>query len=206
MRTIGHLFIGKLVAGGSPLAERVQPGHRQGKKAPVAGRRCHDGAGYCLEPSEPDPPSALMVAQLALEAGVPPGVLNVVNGDKEAVDILLTDKRIAAVSFVGSTPIAEYVYATGCANGKRVQALGGAKNHAVVMPDADVANAVSAMMGAAYGSCGERCMAVPLIVAVGDQTADAMIASLRIEIAKMTVGPGDDATIDMGPLVTKPHF
>ena len=147
-----------------------------------------------------------MVAQLALEAGLPPGVLNVVNGDKEAVDVLLTDKRIAAVSFVGSTPIAEYVYATGCANGKRVQALGGAKNHAVVMPDADVANAVSAMMGAAYGSCGERCMAVPLIVAVGDATADAMIAGLKTEIAKMKVGPGKDASNDMGPLVTKPHF
>jgi malonate-semialdehyde dehydrogenase (acetylating) / methylmalonate-semialdehyde dehydrogenase len=164
------------------------------------------GNTFILKPSERDPSSALMVAQLALEAGLPPGVLNVVNGDKEAVDILLTDKRIAAVSFVGSTPIAEYVYATGCANGKRVQALGGAKNHAVVMPDADVANAVSAMMGAAYGSCGERCMAVPLIVAVGDATADAMIAGLKTEIAKMKVGPGNDASNDMGPLVTKPHF
>ena len=151
------------------------------------------GNTFILKPSERDPSSALMVAQLALEAGLPPGVLNVVNGDKEAVDALLADKRIAAVSFVGSTPIAEYVYATGCANGKRVQALGGAKNHAVVMPDADVANAVSAMMGAAYGSCGERCMAVPLIVAVGDETADAMIAGLKTEIAKMKVGPGKDA-------------
>ena len=149
--------------------------------------------------------SALLVAQLAIEAGLPPGVLNVVNGDKEAVDALLKDKRIQAVSFVGSTPIAEYVYATGTAHGKRVQALGGAKNHAVVMPDADVANAVSAMMGAAFGSCGERCMAVPLIVAVGDATADAMIAGLKVEIAKMKVGPGTDASNDMGPLVTKPH-
>jgi malonate-semialdehyde dehydrogenase (acetylating)/methylmalonate-semialdehyde dehydrogenase len=152
------------------------------------------------------PVQRLLVAQLALEAGLPPGVLNVVNGDKEAVDALLTDKRIQAVSFVGSTPIAEYVYATGCAHGKRVQALGGAKNHAVVMPDADVPNAVSAMMGAAFGSCGERCMAVPLIVAVGDATADAMIAGLKTEIAKMKVGPGTDASNDMGPLVTKPHF
>ena len=163
------------------------------------------GNCFILKPSERDPSSALLVAQLALEAGLPPGVLNVVNGDKEAVDALLTDKRIAAVSFVGSTPIAEYVYATGTAHGKRVQALGGAKNHAVVMPDADVPNAVSAMMGAAFGSCGERCMAVPLIVAVGDATADAMIAGLRTEIAKMKVGPGSDSGNDMGPLVTKPH-
>jgi len=163
------------------------------------------GNTFILKPSERDPSSALLVAQLALEAGLPPGVLNVVNGDKEAVDALLKDKRIQAVSFVGSTPIAEYVYATGTAAGKRVQALGGAKNHAVVMPDADVANAVSAMMGAAFGSCGERCMAVPLIVAVGDATAEAMIAGLKVEIAKMKVGPGTDASNDMGPLVTKPH-
>ena len=164
------------------------------------------GNTFILKPSERDPSSALLVAQLALEAGLPPGVLNVVNGDKEAVDALLKDKRIQAVSFVGSTPIAEYVYATGCANGKRIQALGGAKNHAVVMPDADVSNAVTAMMGAAYGSCGERCMAVPLIVAVGDATADAMIAGLKVEIAKMKVGPGNDPSNDMGPLVTRPHF
>ena len=164
------------------------------------------GNTFILKPSERDPSSALLVAQLALEAGLPPGVLNVVNGDKEAVDALLKDKRIQAVSFVGSTPIAEYVYATGCANGKRMQALGGAKNHAVVMPDADVPNAVTAMMGAAYGSCGERCMAVPLIVAVGDATADAMIAGLKVEIAKMKVGPGNDGSNDMGPLVTRPHF
>ena len=164
------------------------------------------GNTFVLKPSERDPSSALLVAQLAIEAGLPPGVLNVVNGDKEAVDALLADKRIHAISFVGSTPIAEYVYATGCANGKRMQALGGAKNHAVVMPDADVANAVSAMMGAAYGSCGERCMAVPLIVAVGDATADAMIAGLRVEIAKMKIGPGNVASNDMGPLVSKPHF
>ena len=164
------------------------------------------GNTFILKPSERDPSSALRVAELALQAGLPPGVLNVVQGDKESVDTLLSDPRVKAVSFVGSTPIAEYVYATGCAAGKRVQALGGAKNHAVVMPDADVANAVSAMMGAAYGSCGERCMAVPLIVAVGDATADAMIAGLKAEIAKMKVGPGTDASNDMGPLVSKPHF
>jgi malonate-semialdehyde dehydrogenase (acetylating)/methylmalonate-semialdehyde dehydrogenase len=107
---------------------------------------------------------------------------------------------------VGSTPIAEYIYSTGCKHGKRVQALGGAKNHAVVMPDADIANAVTALMGAAYGSCGERCMAIPLVVAVGDDTADKVVAALKVEIAKMKVGPGTDATCDMGPLVTKPHY
>jgi malonate-semialdehyde dehydrogenase (acetylating) / methylmalonate-semialdehyde dehydrogenase len=147
----------------------------------------------------------LLIAQLALQAGLPPGVLNVVHGDKEAVDILLADPRVQAISFVGSTPIAETIYATGCAKGKRVQALGGAKNHAVVMPDADIANAVSALMGAAYGSCGERCMAIPLVVAVGDATADAVVAGLMTEIAKMQVGPGTKASSDMGPLITQAH-
>ena len=164
------------------------------------------GNTFVLKPSERDPSSALFIAQLALEAGLPPGVLNVVNGDKEAVDTLLHDARVKAVSFVGSTPIAEYIYSEGTKHGKRVQALGGAKNHAVVMPDADIANAVTAMMGAAYGSCGERCMAVPLIVAVGDEVADQMIEGLKTEIAKMKVGPGTDNGNDMGPLVTKPHF
>jgi len=164
------------------------------------------GNTFVLKPSERDPSSALLVAELALQAGLPPGVLNVVHGDKEAVDTLLTDPRVKAISFVGSTPIAETIYATGCAHGKRVQALGGAKNHAVVMPDADIPNAVSALMGAAYGSCGERCMAIPLVVAVGDATADAVVAGLQAEIAKMKVGPGTDASCDMGPLVTKAHF
>jgi malonate-semialdehyde dehydrogenase (acetylating)/methylmalonate-semialdehyde dehydrogenase len=164
------------------------------------------GNTFVLKPSERDPSSALLVAQLALEAGLPPGVLNVVNGDKEAVDTLLDDPRVSALSFVGSTPIAEYIYSRGCSNGKRVQALGGAKNHAVVMPDADIENAVAALMGAAYGSCGERCMAIPIVVAVGDATADAVIAGLKTEIAKMKVGPGTDASNDMGPLVTKAHF
>jgi malonate-semialdehyde dehydrogenase (acetylating)/methylmalonate-semialdehyde dehydrogenase len=164
------------------------------------------GNTFILKPSERDPSSALLVAELALQAGLPPGVLNVVQGDKEAVDTLLTDPRVKAISFVGSTPIAEYIYSTGCAHGKRVQALGGAKNHAVVMPDADIPNAVSALMGAAYGSCGERCMAIPLVVAVGDATADAVVAGLKVEIAKMKVGPGTQAACDMGPLVTKPHF
>ncbi len=164
------------------------------------------GNCFILKPSERDPSSTLLIAELALAAGLPPGVLNVVNGDKEAVDTLLTDPRVKAVSFVGSTPIAEYIYSTGCAHGKRVQALGGAKNHAVVMPDADIGNAVTALMGAAYGSCGERCMAIPLVVAVGDDTADNVVEALKVEIAKMKVGPGTDATCDMGPLVTKPHF
>ena len=168
------------------------------------------GNTFILKPSERDPSSTLRIAQLALEAGLPPGVLNVVNGDKEAVDTLLADPSVKAVSFVGSTPIAETIYATGCANGKRVQALGGAKNHAVVMPDADIANAVSALMGAAYGSCGERCMAIPLVVAVGDAAADAVVTGLQAEIAKMKVGPGTlngkDSGMDMGPLVTKAHL
>jgi malonate-semialdehyde dehydrogenase (acetylating)/methylmalonate-semialdehyde dehydrogenase len=164
------------------------------------------GNTFVLKPSERDPSSALFVTQLAAEAGLPPGVLNMVNGDKEAVDALLDEPRVKAVSFVGSTPIAEYIYSRGCAAGKRVQALGGAKNHAVVMPDADIGNAVTALMGAAYGSCGERCMAIPLVVAVGDATADAVVAGLKAEIAKMKVGPGSDGKNDMGPLVTKPHF
>ncbi len=164
------------------------------------------GNTFVLKPSERTPSSTLFLAELALEAGLPPGVLNVVNGDKEAVDTLLGDPRVKAVSFVGSTSIAEYIYARGCAHGKRVQALGGAKNFAVVMPDADIDNAVSALMGAAYGSCGERCMAIPLVVAIGDETADAVVAGLKGEIAKMKVGPGRDNGNDMGPLVTKPHF
>jgi malonate-semialdehyde dehydrogenase (acetylating)/methylmalonate-semialdehyde dehydrogenase len=164
------------------------------------------GNTFILKPSERAPSSTLRIAELALEAGLPPGVLNVVNGDKEAVDTLLTDPRIKAISFVGSTPIAEYIYTTGCAHGKRVQALGGAKNHAVVMPDADIANTVTALMGAAYGSCGERCMAIPLVVAVGDAAGDAVVAGLKAEIAKMRVGPGTDPTSDMGPLVTQAHY
>jgi malonate-semialdehyde dehydrogenase (acetylating)/methylmalonate-semialdehyde dehydrogenase len=164
------------------------------------------GNTFVLKPSERDPSSALFITQLAVLAGLPPGVLNLVNGDKEAVDTLLEDARVKAVSFVGSTPIAEYIYSKGCASGKRVQALGGAKNHAVVMPDADIENAVSALMGAAYGSCGERCMAIPIVVTVGDQVADAIVAGLSAEIARMKVGPGTDAKNDMGPLVTKAHF
>ncbi len=164
------------------------------------------GNTFVLKPSERAPSAALFIAQLALQAGLPKGVLNVVNGDKIAVDALLTDSRIHAISFVGSTPIAEYIYRTGCEHGKRVQALGGAKNHAVVMPDADIDNAVSALMGAAFGSCGERCMAIPIVVAIGDTTADALMAGISAGIAKMKVGPGTDINNDMGPLITQPHF
>ncbi len=164
------------------------------------------GNTFVLKPSERDPSSTLFIAQLAQQAGLPPGVLNVVNGDKEAVDTLLRDPRVKAVSFVGSTPIAEYIYAEGCRHGKRVQALGGAKNHAIVMPDADIPNAVSALMGAAYGSCGERCMAIPLVVAIGEATADQVVQALKVEIAKMQVGPGTDPRNDMGPLVTRQHY
>ncbi|MDD2544883.1 MAG: CoA-acylating methylmalonate-semialdehyde dehydrogenase [Burkholderiaceae bacterium] len=164
------------------------------------------GNTFVLKPSERAPSSALFIAQLALEAGLPPGVLNVVQGDKRAVDTLLQDPRVKAVSFVGSTPVAESIYATGCQHGKRVQALGGAKNHAIVMPDADLPNAVRALMGAAYGSCGERCMAIPLVVAVGDAVGDAVVAGLKAEIARLKVGPGTDPRSDMGPLVSRQHF
>lgn len=164
------------------------------------------GNTFVLKPSERDPSSALRIAELALQAGLPAGVLNVVQGDREAVDALLADARVQAISFVGSTPIAQSIYTRGCAQGKRVQALGGAKNHAVIMPDADIANAVSALMGAAYGSCGERCMAVPLAVCVGAETADQVVAALRVHISQMRVGPGTQADVDMGPLVTQAHF
>ena len=147
----------------------------------------------------------MLVARLFKEAGLPDGVYNVVNGDKEAVDTLLQDKRVQAISFVGSTPIAEYIYATGTKNGKRVQALGGAKNHAVVMPDANIDNAVNALMGAAYGSCGERCMAISVAVCVGDDTADEVVGKLKTELQGLQVGSGTDTRNHMGPLVTQAH-
>jgi len=164
------------------------------------------GNTFVLKPSERDPGAAMFVAELAHKAGLPPGVLNVVNGDKSAVDALLNDSRVKAVSFVGSTPVAEHVYTTGTANGKRVQALGGAKNHAIIMPDADLDNAVSSLMGAAYGSCGERCMAISVAVAVGDGVADALVDRLGSALAELRVGPGDDSGSDMGPLITQQHL
>lgn len=164
------------------------------------------GNTFVLKPSEKAPSAALLLAQLLTQAGLPDGVFNVVNGDKEAVDALLHDKRVKAVSFVGSTPVAEYIYSTGSAGGKRVQALGGAKNHAVVMPDADLDNAVNALMGAAYGSCGERCMAISVVVCVGAGTADTVVEKLRRRLQALKVGAGTDSGNDMGPLVTRAHL
>jgi malonate-semialdehyde dehydrogenase (acetylating) / methylmalonate-semialdehyde dehydrogenase len=162
------------------------------------------GNTFVLKPSEKDPSPALRMAELAQEAGLPDGVLNVVHGDKEAVDALLDHPDIRAVSFVGSTPIARYVYETATRNGKRVQALGGAKNHAVVLPDADLEFATDAVIGAAYGSAGERCMAISAVVAVG-AIGDKLVDSIRDKAAKLPVGPGDQSGIEMGPLVTREH-
>jgi malonate-semialdehyde dehydrogenase (acetylating) / methylmalonate-semialdehyde dehydrogenase len=159
------------------------------------------GNAFLLKPSERDPSVSLLLAALLQQAGLPDGVFNVVQGDKAAVDALLEHPDIAAISFVGSTPIARYIQAQGTAHGKRVQALGGAKNHAVVMPDADLNAAAEAIVGAAYGSAGERCMAVSVVVAVGESTADALIGRLRQRIAALKVGAPDAAGTDMGPLV-----
>jgi malonate-semialdehyde dehydrogenase (acetylating) / methylmalonate-semialdehyde dehydrogenase len=164
------------------------------------------GNTFVLKPSEKDPSAAMKVAELAMEAGLPAGVLNVVNGDREAVDALLVHPRVAAVSFVGSTPVAEYIHKTASAHGKRVQALGGAKNHAVIMPDADLDQAVDALIGAAYGAAGERCMAISVGVAVGDAVADALVARLKAKVAKLEVRPGTDPKAEMGPLVTREHL
>ncbi|WP_333982512.1 CoA-acylating methylmalonate-semialdehyde dehydrogenase [Ectopseudomonas khazarica] len=163
------------------------------------------GNCFILKPSERDPSSTLFIAQLLQEAGLPKGVMNVVNGDKEAVDVLLRDPRIQAVSFVGSTPIAEYIYKTANANGKRCQALGGAKNHAIVMPDADMDNAVSQLLGAAFGSSGERCMALSVAVAVGDAAADALIEKMQTAMQSLKVGAYSDKNNDFGPVITKAH-
>jgi len=162
------------------------------------------GNTFVLKPSEKDPSAPLMMADLLKEAGLPDGVFSVVNGDRESVETLLEDERVAAISFVGSTAIAEHIYRTGTAHGKRVQALGGAKNHMVVMPDADMDQATDALMGAAFGSAGERCMAVSVAVAVGS-AGDALIEKLAPRIASLKVGPGTDPDSEMGPLVTKQH-
>jgi malonate-semialdehyde dehydrogenase (acetylating)/methylmalonate-semialdehyde dehydrogenase len=164
------------------------------------------GNTFVLKPSERDPSAPLIIAELLAEAGLPKGVFNVVNGDKEAVDALLTHPDVKAVSFVGSTPIARYIYSTGTAHGKRVQALGGAKNHAIIMPDADLDMAVSALMGAAYGSAGERCMAISVAVPVGEATANALIERLVPKIEALKIGPASDRSSDMGPLVTAQHL
>ncbi len=163
------------------------------------------GNTFVLKPSERDPSCSLILAELLKQAGLPDGVFNVVNGDKEAVDALLHNPEVAAISFVGSTPIAEYIYHTGAAQNKRVQALGGAKNHMVVMPDADMDQATDAVMGAAYGSAGERCMAVSVAVAVG-KAGDALIEKLLPRVRALKVGPGTDPDSEMGPLVTRIHL
>jgi len=163
------------------------------------------GNCFVLKPSERDPSSTLFIAQLLHEAGLPAGVLNVVNGDKEAVDTLLEDARIKAVSFVGSTPIAEYIYTTATANGKRCQALGGAKNHAIIMPDADMDNAVNQLLGAAFGSSGERCMALSVAVAVGDAAADALVEKMQLAMQSLKVGAFSNGENDFGPVITKAH-
>jgi malonate-semialdehyde dehydrogenase (acetylating)/methylmalonate-semialdehyde dehydrogenase len=163
------------------------------------------GNCFILKPSERDPSSTLYIASLLKEAGLPDGVMNVVNGDKEAVDTLLHNEHIKAVSFVGSTPIAEYIYATASANGKRCQALGGAKNHAIVMPDADMDNAVNQLLGAAFGSSGERCMALSVAVAVGDAAGDALVSKMTAAMEALKVGPFNDSNNDFGPVITQQH-
>ncbi|HTY99408.1 MAG TPA: CoA-acylating methylmalonate-semialdehyde dehydrogenase [Rhodocyclaceae bacterium] len=163
------------------------------------------GNSFVLKPSERDPSPGLLLAELLAEAGLPPGVFNVLQGDQAAVEALLADPRLAAVSFVGSTPVARHIYAAAGAQGKRVQALGGAKNHLVVMPDADLDRAVDALIGAAYGSAGERCMAISVAVAVGG-IADELVRRLAERVRHLAVGPGTDAAAEMGPLVTRAHL
>jgi malonate-semialdehyde dehydrogenase (acetylating)/methylmalonate-semialdehyde dehydrogenase len=162
------------------------------------------GNTFILKPSEKDPSVALFLADLLKQAGVPDGVFNVINGDKVSVDALLNNSDVSAVSFVGSTPIARYIYETGTKNGKRVQALGGAKNHMLVLPDADLDMAADAAVSAAYGSAGERCMAISVLLAV-DSVADALIEKVKQRIPNIKVGPASDTTNEMGPLITAEH-
>ncbi|MFC8045114.1 CoA-acylating methylmalonate-semialdehyde dehydrogenase [Nocardia sp. NPDC057353] len=161
------------------------------------------GNAFVLKPSERDPSVPLRLAELFLEAGLPPGIFNVVNGDKEAVDTLLHDPRIKAVGFVGSTPIAQYIYETATANGKRAQCFGGAKNHAIILPDADLDDVADQLIGAGYGSAGERCMAISVAVPVGEETADRLLEKLTERVHKLNVGKSDDPGADYGPLVGK---
>ena len=163
------------------------------------------GNTFVLKPSEKDPSCSMRLAELLKEAGLPDGVFNVVNGDKEAVDALINNKDVVAMSFVGSTPIAKYIYENCAKNEKRVQALGGAKNHCVIMPDCDLDQAVNGLMGAAYGSAGERCMAQSVAVAVGN-IGDKLVNSLAKKVEALKVGPGMDKQSEMGPLVTKEHL
>tara|TARA_Y100000590_G_scaffold37454_1_gene40347 strand:+ start:238 stop:1767 length:1530 start_codon:yes stop_codon:yes gene_type:complete len=163
------------------------------------------GNCFILKPSERDPSSTLYIAELLHEAGLPKGVLNVVNGGKEAVDTLLFDPRVEAISFVGSTPVAEYIYTTASANGKRCQALGGAKNHAIVMPDADIDNAVNQLIGAAFGSSGERCMALSVAIVVGDEVGNSFISKMKETMKTLKVGAYNESSNDFGPLITEDH-
>ena len=164
------------------------------------------GNAFILKPSERDPGVPMRLAELMLEAGLPAGVLNVVNGDKEAVDAILDDPDIRAIGFVGSTPIAEYIYTRGTASGKRVQCFGGAKNHMIIMPDADMDQAVDALIGAGYGSAGERCMAISVAVPVGKDTADKLVERLIPRVESLKIGPSTDAGADIPPLVTRAHL
>ena len=163
------------------------------------------GNCFVLKPSERVPSTAIYLAKLMKEAGLPDGVFNVVHGDKEAVDALLAHPKVKAISFVGSTPIAKYIHATASSNGKRVQALGGAKNHMLIMPDADVDMAADALMGAAYGAAGERCMAISVAVVVGDKVADELVAKLTPKVKNIVISDGMDAKAEMGPLITAQH-
>jgi malonate-semialdehyde dehydrogenase (acetylating) / methylmalonate-semialdehyde dehydrogenase len=164
------------------------------------------GNTFILKPSERDPSVPMRIAELFIKAGLPEGVLNVVNGDKEAVDTLLTDARVKAIGFVGSSDIAQYIYSKGTAHGKRVQCFGGAKNHMIVMPDADIDQAVDALVGAGYGSAGERCMAVSVAVPVGKKTADILVEKLIPRVESLKVGPSTDTQVDYGPMVTRAHL
>ncbi len=164
------------------------------------------GNAFILKPSERDPSVPLMLAELMYEAGLPKGILNVVNGDKEVVDAILEHPDIKAIGFVGSTPIGEYIYTRGTANGKRVQAFGGAKNHALIMPDADLDMVADALIGAGYGSAGERCMAISVAVPVGEKTADALVERLAPRVRTLRVGPSTDEKADFGPVITRQHM
>ena len=163
------------------------------------------GNTFINKPSEKDPSTPLRLAELMMEAGAPEGVLNVVNGDKEAVDALIEDPRVKALSFVGSSDIAQYIYQNGAAHGKRVQAFGGAKNHMIVLPDADMDNVVNQLLGSAYGSAGERCMATPVAVPVGEGTADTLVSMLKPRVESLRIGPSMSEDSDLGPLVTAAH-
>src|ERR1700686_5151414 len=164
------------------------------------------GNAFILKPSERDPGVPMRLAELMIEAGLPAGILHVGNGDKEAVDAILDDPDIRAIGFVGSTPIAEYIYTRGTASGKRVQCFGGAKNHMIIMPDADMDQAVDALVGAGYGSAGERCMAISVAVPVGKKTADTLVEKLIPRVESLKIGPSTSGDVDFGPMITKQHL